>query len=173
MNYVYEFANKRKVTKAEFFRWFEKKFFYTIRKFNMINEGDIIQYNNKKGFRDVVLEHLLNILILKAPVKIVKYPKKANKISFSDTSDSISNQIISSLFKGDLSKLKIKPLERNIIRPLYLFLDKEVLLYAKLKKLGFKKEKVSKDKLNNFINDLESKHNELKHSIVKSYLELV
>jgi len=63
-----------------------------------------------------------------------------------------------------------------VIKPLYLFLDEEVLLYAKLKKLKFKKEikgkKTKKDKISNFIDDLEVKHPEIKHAIINSYLEL-
>ena len=38
---VYEFTNQRKLCKACFIHWFEKKFLYTIRKFNMIRFGNI------------------------------------------------------------------------------------------------------------------------------------
>ena len=173
MKYVYEFTNKRKVTEREFIRWFEKKFFYTIRKFNMVNKGDIIKYSGENNFRDVVLEYLLKMLVIKFPVKLVKSSKKVKKIAFSDTTDIIASKIINEIFKGDISRLKIKPVEGKIIRPLYLFLDKEVLLYAKLRNLKFKKEKGKKDNLNDFINELELKHLEIKHSIVKSYLGLI
>ena len=58
------------------------------------------------------------------------------------------------------------------IKPLYLFLDKEVFLYAKLKGLKFKDVSKKKNKLDDFIDDLEKKHPELKHSVVNSYLEM-
>lgn len=76
INPVYEFTNKRKVCKTCFIRWFDKKFFYTIRRFNMVCEKDILGYSNKTDFRNVVLENLLNIFITKAPVRITKFHKK-------------------------------------------------------------------------------------------------
>lgn len=114
---------------------------------------------------------------------------KIIKIVLEDTSDSVSDKLIHSVFEGDLSKLKERPIEDKIIRPLYLFLDKEILLYAMLKKLNFKEKKYfihlplsqmkevlskakPKDKISNFIEELEKKHPEIKHSIVNSYLEI-
>lgn len=173
MKYVYEFTNKRKVTKKEFLRWFEKKFLYTIRKFNMIKNGDIIGYKKTNDFRSIVLEDLLNMLITKAPIEIVKLSnKKANKIASFETSDLEADKIIQEIFKGDFSKTKELPVNRKIIKPLYLFLDKEVLLYAKLKGLKHNIPKNKVDKISKFIEDLEKKHPEIKHSIVNSYLEL-
>ena len=61
MKYVYEFTNKRKLTKREFIRWFEKKFLYTIRKFQMIKKNDIVGYEKKSDFRGIVLESLLKM----------------------------------------------------------------------------------------------------------------
>ncbi len=171
MKHVYTFTNGRKVTKREFLRWFQKKFLYTIRKFNLVNKGDKIFYEDKKNFRNVVLKDLLKMFAEKSPIELItsgKYDKKA----IPDTSDSISYEISQKVFKGDLSKLKKLPKERKTIRPLYLFLDKEVLLYAKLKGLKHTKPKIDENKIVSFINKLEKEHPELKHSIVKSYLEL-
>lgn len=91
---------------------------------------------------------------------------------YPDTTDTIAIKIIYEIFEGKISKLKIKPVESKIIRPFYLFLDKEVLLYAKLKKLKFKEQVDKGNKLSKFINELEIKHPEIKHSIIKSYLDL-
>ena len=73
---VYEFTNKRKICSRCFINWFQKKFLYTIRKFEMIKRDDLISYENKGDFRGVVLEELLNILSEKAPIEIVKLPSK-------------------------------------------------------------------------------------------------
>ena len=174
MKYVYEFTNKRKVTKREFIHWFQKKFLYTIRKFKMISQNDIIGFENKGDFRGVVLENLLNLYTEKSQISIVKLPsKKITKIAVPSTTDTEADKIVNILVKNNISKLKdVGPISGKIIKPLFLFLDKEVLLYAKLMKLKFKKSKEDKDKLSIFIDNLEEKHPEIKHSIIKSYLEL-
>ena len=175
MKYVYEFTNKRKVTKREFIHWFEKKFFYTIRKFKMISLGDVVAYDNKKDFRTVVLVNLLNILAERGIIEAVKLSKsrKYTKKAIIATTDTEADKITNILVKGKVKSLnKIKPVDKKVIKPMFLFLDKEVLLYAKLLGLKFKKTKEIKNKLGKFVDDLEKKHSEIKHSIVQSYLEL-
>ena len=99
----------------------------------------------------------------------IKITKKAIPL----TIDTESNKLIHDLIKGNTKNLKeLGPVVGKIIKPLYLFLDEEVLLYAKLKKLKFRKGTGEKDKISNFINDLEVKHPEIKHAIINSYLEL-
>ncbi len=139
---------------------------------------------------------ILNDIISSSKKSRAKRDNFPTKIAISSTTDSEANEIIHILIKGSVSKLKQSPVEnidgKIIIKPLYLFLDKEVLLYAKLKKLKFRniKEKntenkkfsvlktskgyqeVSKDKINLFLDDLEKKHPEVKQSVISSYLEL-
>ena len=175
MKHVYEFTNKRKLTKREFIRWFQKKFLYTIRKFNMIKKGDVIGYKHKGDFRGVVLENLVKMFTDKAVIDIVKLPtrKKITKMAINSTTDTESDKMINILVKGKITRLnELKPMNNKVIKPLFLFLDKEVLLYAKLMNLKFKKTKESKDELGNFVDDLEKKHPEIKHAIIKSYLKL-
>ena len=166
---VYEFTNKQKLCKNCFIHWFEKKFLYTIRKFQMISKGDVLGYKNKKDFRTVVLIELLKMLVKKSPIKINN--KKFTKKAIADTLDIVSKEIIDNLVKQRF-KQKLKPVDKKIIRPLYLFLDVEVLIYAKLKRLKFNKIKKEKDKWFDFVEDLEKKHPEIKRAIVNSYLEL-
>ena len=166
---VYEFTNQRKLCKDCFTHWFEKKFLYTIRKFQMISKGDSIGYGNKKDFRNVVLIELLKILGERAPITINN--KKFTKKAIADTTDIIALGIMSDLVKGNL-KQKFEPVDGKIIRPLYLFLDIEVLLYAKLRLLKFNNIKKEKDKWFDFVEDLEKKHPEIKRGIINSYLEL-
>lgn len=170
---VYEFTNKRKVCKSCFVRYFQKKFLTTIRKFEMIKRGDVVSYNKSNDFRDVVLEDLLNMFSEKGMVEIMRLPNKSNKVAISSTIDSEADKIFHILVEGDAKNLKeVSPVDKKIIKPLYLFLDAEVLLYAKIKKLKFNKIKESKNKLSLFIDELEKKHPEIKRAILNSYLEL-
>lgn len=109
------------------------------------------------------------------PESALKHAKKlkVNKIAISSTIDSESNKLVHVLFKRDVKELdELNPVDKKVIKPLYLFLDEEVLLYAQIKKLKFKKAKESKDKLSKFLDNLETKHPEIKRAIVNSYLEL-
>jgi hypothetical protein len=178
-NPVYEFTNKRKLCKNCFIKWFQKKVLYTIRKFSLIKNDDVIGYKNKKDFREIVLEDILLMISAKGMVEIVKLPskKKTNKTAISLNINLESHNVIDSVINKKISKLpEISPIQKIknkiIIKPLYLFLDKEILLYAKLKKLKFNKEKIKEDKISKFIDDLEKKHPEIKRAIVNSYFSL-
>ncbi|MFH1585567.1 MAG: hypothetical protein ABIB79_02280, partial [archaeon] len=78
--------------------------------------------------------------------------------------------IIHNLISGKTQKSK--PLEGQTIKPLYLFTNKQVELYAKLKGLKYTKPKESKDKISKFIDELEIKHPEVKRAVVGGYLGL-
>jgi tRNA(Ile)-lysidine synthase TilS/MesJ len=98
---------------------------------------------------------------------------KANKIAVDSSIDSESNQIIKILINGNVSDLKkYLPIQENVINPLYLFLDEEILLYANLKGLKFKQKKIKENKIQKFENEFEKKHPEVKRAIVNSILEL-
>jgi len=138
----------------------------------MIEREDLIGYENKGDFRGVVLEKLLNILVEKSPIEIVKLPtkKKITKKALISTKDLESDKIINILIKKDAKELnELSPVSKKEIKPLYLFLDREVLLYAQLKKLKFKKVDKSKETI---VSLLEKKHPEIRHSIIQSYLDL-
>jgi len=126
---VYEFTNQRKLCKICFIRWFQKKVLYTIRKFEMISKNDIIGYENSGDFRGVVLEDVLKMFAEKAIVELVRLPSKKNlnKIAIASTTDLEADKIVHALIKG--GKLS-SAVEGKIIKPLYLFLDREDLLYA-------------------------------------------
>lgn len=166
---VYEFTNKRTLCKTCYLRWFEKKFLYAVRRFEMIKRGDVLSYKKRNNFRDVVLEEVLNLFNRKSGIEI---KSKGNKIAVSDTTDVIAERIIKDLIEGKANFKNVKPVDGKVVHPLCLFLDKEVLLYAKLKKLKCKRILEKKNKISNFINELEKKHPEVKRAIVNSYLEL-
>ena len=175
MKYVYEFTNQRKLTKREFIKWFQKKFLYTIRKFKMAGKSDIIAYENKGDFRGVVLKNLLEVFSHRALISIFRLPtkRKYTKKALTSTTDTEANKMTYTLIKSNTGRLKeLAPVYGKTIKPLFLFLNKEVLLYAKLMGLKFKKTKIKEDKITKFVNNLEKKHPEIKNSIISSYLEL-
>jgi len=174
---VYEFTNKRKVCGNCFVNWFERKFLYTIRKFKMLQQGDVVGYVYSDNFKEVVLEILLKMYSEKGNVELVKYTgkQKTDKIALSETSDSITYSLISGLinYKFKINDFKnFLPKNKKVIKPMYLFLDKEVLLYAKLKKLKFINRELKEDKIILFVNDLEKKHPEVKRAVANSSLKL-
>jgi tRNA(Ile)-lysidine synthase TilS/MesJ len=173
-NPVYEFTNKRKLCKNCFVNYFHKKLLFTIRKFSMIKSGEVIGFKKKNNFKGAVLEDMLNFFSKKSGISVVKFPnKKANKIANDSSIDSESNEIVKTIIEGNAINLKKDlPKEKNVIKPLYLFSNEEILLYAKIKNLKFKENKNKKDKINNFLDDFEKKHPEVKRAIVNSLLEL-
>lgn len=172
-NPVYEFTNKRKLCKKCFIDYFNKKVLYTIRKFGMIRNTDIIGYEKKNDFKGVVLEEILKFAKERIGFELVGLKGKANKIAIDSSIDSEAEDIVKILINGNATELKKDlPIQGNVIKPLYLFLDAEILLYAKLKNLKFSKKKEKKDKIGEFADEFEKKHPEVKRAIVNSVLEL-
>ncbi len=172
---VYEFTNQRKLCARCFVNYFNKKFLFTIRKFNMIKSGDVVGYKKGLDVKDIVLESLLTFASEQYHFQLSKLPnKKVNKITVADSIDSESEDIVNILINKNVSELKKDlPVEGKIIKPLYLFLDEEILLYARLKKLGFSTYlKKKKDKIEDLLNELEKKHPEVRRAVVNSLLEL-
>ncbi len=140
----------------------------------MIKKGDIIGYKKESSFKSIVLEYILKFISEKIDFQLIKLPNiKTNKIAVDSSIDSESEEIIKTLIKGNASDLrKFLPVYGNFIKPLYLFLDEEVLLYAKLKNLKFKKKREKQNKINAFTIEFEKKHPEVKRAVVNSILEL-
>lgn len=174
---VYEFTNKRKLCKTCFIRWFQKKFLYTLRKYQMIQREERIGFYEKKDFRGVVLKNLLESFSGKAGSEIKKISQKNkknfDKLALEDTADYIVKEFSVKIINGDIYQAKkLYPVSNKIIRPLFLFLDKEVRLYAELNNLNFNDLNKNETEISGFIKELESKHPELKTSVVSSFLKL-
>ena len=202
---VYEFTNKRKLGSRCFVNYFQKKVLYTIRKFGMIRNGDVIGYFSGGGFRYAVLESVLKMFAEKANVKLVNSSNiktkvtlkqiarrfRLNKLALPFTIDITSENILDEIINGDFEDTKwVMPVEElgkksKIIKPLYLFSDEEVLLYAKLRvlcfdschyaklrKLKFRKTGNKKNKISEFLDEVEEKHPEVKRAVVNGYLGL-
>ena len=154
--------------------YFRKKLLYTIRKFGMISNGDVVGYKEGSDFRSVVLKEMLEMFSKRANISLVKLlSKKARKIAVNSTLDLEANEITETIIKNSAESLKkASPVENSIVKPLYLFLDEEVFLYAKLRNLKFKDDKRKQNKISEFIDVLEKKHPEIKRAIVNSYLKI-
>jgi hypothetical protein len=136
----------------------------------MIKREETVCFKNLGSLRDVVLKNVLDYFSERTGMEIVKNKKKGCKLAVSDTLDETSLAFVGQTFGKD--KGSLLPVVKNKIKPLYLFLDKEVSLYAKILKLKFKVNKKKQDKLAMFIDRLEKNHPEVKRAIVNSYLEL-
>lgn len=165
---VYEFTNQRKLCKNCFVKWFEKKFLYTIRKYKMFEKGDKVFYNNKiKDFE--VIDYLIKEYSKRGTIQFSK--NRPNKIILGETTDSLAYKILKGFFKKK-NKKDFLIVNKKTINPLALFLNQEVELYAKLKKLKIKKEIEKKDKFEIFVDSLEKKHPEVKRAILNWSLEI-
>ena len=180
---VYEFTNQRKLCKTCFLSWFEKKFFYIMRKFGLVKQGEKVSLKVGKDFRGVVLKHVLGIWIERAGAE----KGAGGKIAVSDTTDVVAMQFVKDIFEN--KKRDLGPVVKHVVKPLYLFLDKEVKLYADLIGLKYSKggmgdsngvpssggkdiSEEGKGRLEKFVEGLEKNHPEIKRAIVNSYLAL-
>jgi len=171
---VYEFTNQRKLCKRCFINYFHKKLLYTIRKFNMVKQGETIAYKNANDVNSIVLKKMLELLASKSRIKLVKLPHgKENKIALNSSLDLESEKVILNLIDGNAVGLNnYLPIERKFIKPLYLFLDEEIILYAKLNNLKFKELSKKKNKTREFIDSFEKNHPEAKRAIINSLLKI-
>jgi hypothetical protein len=167
-NSVYEFTNKRKICRSCYIRWFEKKVFYSIRKFGMLEEGVIIGYMKKKDFRSVVLESVLKMISKNGAISLTS-GKKFDKFAESLTTDLFVYDIIKKFIEGKINILNLG--DKKNIFPLILFLDKEIELYARLKSLKFNRINKKDSNVSLFVNKLEEKHPEVKKSIINCFLK--
>ncbi|MDO8623696.1 MAG: hypothetical protein Q7R52_05615 [archaeon] len=143
----------------------------------MAHNGDIVYFKSNGDFRNIVLNDLLILFEKKSNIKLTNNKDKSNRIAISSTIDFEAERIIDILINDKTEKLRelsptIKDNKKIIIKPLYLFSDKEILLYAKLRGLKFKPKKRETTNIQNVLDNMENKHPEIKRAIVNSYLKL-
>lgn len=98
---------------------------------------------------------------------IKSLPQKRGKLSDDSLTD-ISNNVLDIIMHKNESELK-KWLPYN--QPLYFLSDKEILLYAKIKKIKGKIKKNKKlEEINNFIEKIEKKNPDIRHNIINALL---
>ena len=94
------------------------------------------------------------------PVEFVS-KNKANKIVVSWSMDDEANEFVSALFKGG----KVK--KSKAVKLLKVVTDKELKIFAKIKKLKFKANKKDKD-VQKFLDNVEKKHGNIKYNLLKN-----
>jgi len=146
---VWKFTNQRNLCSRCFVEYFEKKVKSTIRKYK-------IPVNKIKGNS------------LKADVinNIIKgLPERKGKVSL-DNLDNISNSIFYTVMHGDKKDLQILKIKNQ---PLYFLSNKEILLYAKIKRIKGKIEENRKlIEINNFIQKIEEKNPDIRQNVVNA-----
>lgn len=150
---VWEFTNKRKLTEREFADYFERKVLSTIRKYQMP-----IQKAKSKSIRAKIINQIIQDL-----------PKRKGSVSLENLDD-ISNRILCMIMHGRQEKLK-SLLPKN--QPLYFLSDREILLYAKIKKINGELESPNKKlkEINDFIKTIEQKNPDIRHNIANALLK--
>jgi hypothetical protein len=149
---VWKFTNQQQLCASCFVRYFEKKVLYTIRKYQMpiilIKKSDL---NSK----------IINLII-------ENLPERKGNLS-SDNLDDISLGILNEMMNGNSKNLK-KFLPSN--QPLYFLSNKEIMLYAKIKKIAGKTRKLTakEKKINDFIIKIEEKNPDIRQNIVNALL---
>ena len=150
---VWKFTNQTELCAGCFVKYFEKKVKGTIRKYKM----PITKIKNKT-LKAKVINYITNSL-----------PLRAGKLSDDNLND-ISNTILCIVMYGDKDKLR-KFLPCN--QPLYFLSDKEILLYAKLKRIKGKIEnpKGKSKQIDDFLVSLEKKNPDIRLNVVNALLK--
>lgn len=181
---VWRFTNKRQVCRKHFVQYVEKKILYTIRRFNMVKQAEILTIDKNDKRYDLLILVISELCEKRKELKKAESKTTTKKIMTSECLDDISTCIINEMIKGKIENLKrFMPLSRKfrkrnetiriIIRPFYLLLESELELYAKFKNIEIKSKKKEENKTTLFINKLEKKHPEVKNAIVNSYLSIM
>jgi len=153
-NPVWKFTNQQQLCASCFVKYFESKVKKTIRKYKMPTSK--IKGNSLKA-------NIINDIIQ-------GLPERKGKIS-EESLDNISSYILYIVMYGNTDDLK-KFVPKN--QPLYFLSDKEILLYAKIKKIKGKIEKKkSKDKeIDDFVKHIEQKNPDIRQNVVNAMLKL-
>jgi tRNA(Ile)-lysidine synthase TilS/MesJ len=113
----------------------------------------------------------------------IKYKASSEKVivALTDTLDDTATKLIevqTSKGVNDLFWLSPVYKKKNLvyIKPLYLCLDNELRIYARIKNLKFSRDKCltkRQEKINDFLGKMEKKHPEIKHATVNAFLKVL
>lgn len=157
---VWEFTNQKTLTKKEYMDYFERKVFRTLRKYGMLPKNKLIKLKKSLSLNTKVLK---DVIEKKFEVKTVSKNETFSSENMSDVAEGVFKNILNGKFVGP------KPKDR-LSRPLYFLNDKEIELYAKLKKIKGKKSKREK-KIQGLFERFK-KNPDLEHNIVNALLQL-
>lgn len=158
---VWRFTNGIELNEKEFIRYFEKKVFKTIRRFEMLknHSSNVIEIENKNDLNTKVLNHVLSTKF------ITKESSKGffSSLNLTDLTEKIFENILKGKFKGKtISSLKA---------PLCFLSDKEIYLYANLKRIEGETKKRNK-RIQELFSKFFNKNPDLEHNIIKAYMQI-
>ncbi len=157
---VWKFTNQRELTATEFKRYFEKKVFATIRKYEMLSKSRVVKISRKGDLNTKVLRFVLEKKFS------VKFGVGFSAINLSDVSEMIFKQVL----RGSFSKKGLRPEE--IKAPLYFLSDAEVELYARLVGISGKKRK-REDKIQALFSRFMKKNPDLERNVVRAWGQVI
>jgi hypothetical protein len=151
MKTVWKFTNQRELTVPEFADYFQKKVKKTVGKYKMPTSP-----LGGGGLKVKVINSVLKNL-----------PPRKGKLS-DQSLDDVSISILNEMMYGKFEIEKFVPHNQ----PLYFLSDKEVELYAKIKKIkgGIKQKTGKRKQINDFIKKIEEKNPDIRHNIINSVL---
>jgi hypothetical protein len=159
---VWKFTNGVELNEKEFCNYLERKIFKTIRRFCMLGS-----MHNKllkiSSLPDLNTQVLNKILELRFQVVESKKPFFSSE-NLSDASEKIFLKLLKGKFEG------IKPLDDKK-RPLYFISDREIELYANIKKINGLKSKRNK-KIQELFSKFMKNNPDLEHNIVNAFKQL-
>ncbi len=175
-DFVWRFTNKRTLCREHFIRYIKKKVRYTLRRYKMLEISDSLCIDKDIEEREVLMSILKDVCRQRG-CRIIKISNANAKLVLGDCLDDISYMIINEMINGNEKNLKrflpvVKNGKKEIIRPLYFLLKKEIELYARLKGVEYNAKKKGENKTQGFIDELEQEHKEVKNAIVNGYLRV-
>ena len=143
-----------------------------LEKLGIKNNTKLFIENHKNS---QVCSFVLSKVLENREAELIKQKNKADKIILSSSLDDNAESIIYNLSTSGLNNQNLpkhKQKNKTIIQPLYLLLDKEIQLYAKLTNMNLNNIKNKKlNQIKTFLNTIDNK-GENKAAIVNSYLAL-
>jgi hypothetical protein len=159
-NIVWKFTNGKELNKKEFMEYFEKKIFKTIRKFEILKDRRIIEIPISKE-KDLNTQVLNNVLSEKFSTKLSNKPLFSYK-NLSDLAEEIFSNVLKGKFKKDINVENM---------PLCFLSDKEVEIYAKLKRIKGTPKKRDKG-IQEFFNKFMGKNPDLEHNVLNAFKQM-
>jgi len=134
------------------------------------NSDSLLFKHTEKNFP--VIYPIIKQLTQTRGIKLTISPSsKHNKTISGSSMDDEAYEIINTIIKKSHKQLsQSSPVFKKTINPLYLLSDSEIQLYAKIKRMKNPVKK-SNSSIITFINQLETKHPEVKNSIVNAFLK--
>ena len=163
---VYEFTNKAKLCKECFMDYFERKIFRIIRKYQM-------SLLNIAGDKKDVRYKILKLILEK--IKINR-KSKAKITTGIKNLDDFSAEIISGVMAKNIPALKKSlPKTKTGEFPLYFASDREIMLYAGLKRIKGsikRKENKMQKEIHSLFNEIEKNDRDVRHAVVNARMKL-